>query len=106
MTKHQSAEHRAQTRLLIPECFQISGIYLWQLPESRIRGYKPGRFSFNVKGGRCETCQGAGMKVIEMNFLPDVSGPMRRMRRQALQPRNPGSTLPRQIHQRCAGYEH
>ena len=40
--------------------------------EAQIRGYKPGRFSFNVKGGRCETCQGAGMKVIEMNFLPDV----------------------------------
>ncbi len=42
------------------------------LPESMIRGYKPGRFSFNVKGGRCETCQGGGVKVIEMNFLPDV----------------------------------
>jgi len=42
------------------------------LPESKIRGYKPGRFSFNVKGGRCEECQGAGMKLIEMNFLPDV----------------------------------
>jgi len=42
------------------------------LPEAKIRGYKPGRFSFNVKGGRCETCQGAGMKLIEMNFLPDV----------------------------------
>ena len=42
------------------------------LPESKIRGYKPGRFSFNVKGGRCETCQGGGLKVIEMNFLPDV----------------------------------
>lgn len=42
------------------------------LPESKIRGYKPGRFSFNVKGGRCETCGGAGLKVIEMNFLPDV----------------------------------
>ncbi len=42
------------------------------LPESKIRGYKPGRFSFNVKGGRCETCQGAGMRTIEMNFLPDV----------------------------------
>jgi excinuclease ABC subunit A len=41
-------------------------------PESQIRGYKPGRFSFNVTGGRCETCQGGGMKVIEMNFLPDV----------------------------------
>lgn len=43
-----------------------------ELPESKIRGYKPGRFSFNVKGGRCETCQGGGLKVIEMNFLPDV----------------------------------
>jgi excinuclease ABC subunit A len=42
------------------------------LPEAKIRGYKPGRFSFNVKGGRCETCHGAGKKVIEMNFLPDV----------------------------------
>ncbi len=42
------------------------------LPEAKIRGYKPGRFSFNVKGGRCETCEGAGKRVIEMNFLPDV----------------------------------
>ena len=43
-----------------------------QIPEAQIRGYAPGRFSFNVKGGRCETCQGGGMRVIEMNFLPDV----------------------------------
>ena len=43
-----------------------------ELPESKIRGYKSGRFSFNVKGGRCEVCQGGGLKVIEMNFLPDV----------------------------------
>ena len=43
-----------------------------QTPEAMIRGYKPGRFSFNVKGGRCETCEGSGLKVIEMNFLPDV----------------------------------
>ncbi len=42
------------------------------LPEAKIRGYKPGRFSFNVKGGRCEECQGGGLKLIEMNFLPDV----------------------------------
>ena len=42
------------------------------LPESRIRGYKVGRYSFNVKGGRCETCEGAGLKTIEMNFLPDI----------------------------------
>ena len=43
-----------------------------KIPEALIRGYKPGRFSFNVKGGRCETCQGGGLRVIEMNFLPDV----------------------------------
>lgn len=43
-----------------------------QLQESKIRGYKPGRFSFNVKGGRCETCEGAGLRLIEMEFLPDV----------------------------------
>lgn len=43
-----------------------------EIPEARIRGYKPGRFSFNVKGGRCEECGGSGLRVIEMNFLPDV----------------------------------
>jgi len=43
-----------------------------QVPEAKIRGYKPGRFSFNTKGGRCEDCEGAGIKKIEMNFLPDV----------------------------------
>ncbi|HAJ98416.1 MAG TPA: excinuclease ABC subunit UvrA [Bacteroidales bacterium] len=42
------------------------------LPEAKVRGYQPGRFSFNVKGGRCETCQGAGLRTIEMNFLPNV----------------------------------
>ncbi|MCU0318255.1 MAG: excinuclease ABC subunit UvrA [Amoebophilaceae bacterium] len=46
-----------------------------QLPEAKIRGYQPGRFSFNVKGGRCATCEGAGLKVIEMDFLPAVHVP-------------------------------
>ncbi|MBQ9177380.1 MAG: excinuclease ABC subunit UvrA, partial [Prevotella sp.] len=46
-----------------------------ELPEAKIRGYKPGRFSFNVRGGRCEECGGNGYKTIEMNFLPDVSTP-------------------------------
>jgi excinuclease ABC subunit A len=50
---------------------EIRNLY-HQLPESKVRGYKPGRFSFNVKGGRCETCKGAGVRIIEMNFLPDV----------------------------------
>ena len=46
-----------------------------QIPEAKIRGYKAGRFSFNVKGGRCETCEGSGMRTIEMNFLPDIYVP-------------------------------
>ncbi|SED63298.1 excinuclease ABC subunit A [Tenacibaculum sp. MAR_2010_89] len=50
---------------------EIRSLYA-KTPEASIRGYKPGRFSFNVKGGRCETCQGGGVRVIEMNFLPDV----------------------------------
>ena len=50
---------------------EIRNLYA-KTPEALIRGYKPGRFSFNVKGGRCETCEGAGIRVIEMNFLPDV----------------------------------
>jgi excinuclease ABC subunit A len=75
----------------------IRNLYV-QLPESKIRGYKPGRFSFNVKGGRCETCQGAGMKVIEMNFLPDVQVPCeecggRRYNRETLEVRYRGKSI-------------
>lgn len=68
------------------------------LPESKIRGYLPGRFSFNVKGGRCETCGGAGIKVIEMNFLPDVMVPCedcsgKRYNRETLEVRYKGKSI-------------
>lgn len=68
------------------------------LPEAKIRGYKPGRFSFNVKGGRCETCEGAGMKLIEMDFLPDVYVPCetckgRRYNRETLEVRFKGKSI-------------
>lgn len=85
------------------------------LPESKIRGYKPGRFSFNVKGGRCETCQGAGMKVIEMNFLPDVAVPCeecngRRYNRETLEVRYRGKSisdvLDMSIEDACPFFEH
>jgi len=69
-----------------------------QIPESKIRGYKPGRFSFNVKGGRCETCKGAGIKTIEMNFLPDVYVPCescngKRYNRETLEIRYKGKSI-------------
>lgn len=92
----------------------IRNLYV-QLPESKIRGYKPGRFSFNVKGGRCETCQGAGMKVIEMNFLPDVQVPCeecggRRYNRETLEVRYRGKSisdvLDMSIETACEFFEH
>ncbi|MCL6258894.1 excinuclease ABC subunit UvrA [Aquiflexum sp. TKW24L] len=69
-----------------------------ELPESKIRGYKPGRFSFNVKGGRCEDCEGAGMKLIEMDFLPDVHIPCetckgKRYNRETLEVRFKGKSI-------------
>ncbi len=68
------------------------------LPEAKIRGYKPGRFSFNVKGGRCETCRGGGMKLIEMDFLPDVLVPCetckgKRYNRETLEVRFKGKSI-------------
>lgn len=69
-----------------------------ELPEAKIRGYKPGRFSFNVKGGRCETCSGNGYKTIEMNFLPDVMVPCeicrgKRYNRETLEVRFKGKSI-------------
>ncbi len=68
------------------------------LPEAKIRGYKPGRFSFNVKGGRCETCGGNGYKTIEMNFLPDIQVPCedchgKRYNRETLEVRYKGKSI-------------
>lgn len=68
------------------------------LPEAKIRGYKPGRFSFNVKGGRCEACGGNGYKVIEMNFLPNVMVPCevchgKRYNRETLEVRYKGKSI-------------
>ena len=69
-----------------------------QLPESKIRGYKTGRFSFNVKGGRCETCEGAGLRLIEMEFLPDIHVPCetckgKRYNRETLEVRFKGKSI-------------
>jgi excinuclease ABC subunit A len=69
-----------------------------QLPEAKIRGYKPGRFSFNVKGGRCETCEGAGLRLIEMEFLPDIYVPCetckgKRYNRETLEVRFKGKSI-------------
>ncbi|MDE6341332.1 MAG: ATP-binding cassette domain-containing protein, partial [Muribaculaceae bacterium] len=69
-----------------------------ELPESKLRGYKPGRFSFNVSGGRCETCKGNGYRTIEMNFLPDVLVPCeechgKRYNRETLEVRYKGKSI-------------
>ena len=86
-----------------------------QLPEAKIRGYKPGRFSFNVKGGRCETCEGGGVKLIEMNFLPDVYVPCeschgKRFNRETLEVRYKGKSisdiLEMSVAEACVFFEH
>ena len=71
--------------------------------DAKLHGYGPGRFSFNVKGGRCEACSGDGLIKIEMHFLPDIYVPLRRLQGQALQPRDAGGPLQGQEHLRGAG---
>ena len=86
-----------------------------KIPEAQIRGYKPGRFSFNVAGGRCETCKGGGLKVIEMNFLPDVyveceTCQGKRFNRETLEIRYKGHSiydvLEMTINEACDFFEH
>ena len=85
------------------------------MPEARARGYKPGRFSFNVKGGRCEACQGEGYNQIEMQFLPDVTVPCEvcqgsRYGREALEIQFKGYTIAQildmTVEQACGVFEH
>ena len=76
---------------------EIRKIYS-EVPEAKIRGYKPGRFSFNVKDGRCETCEGGGIRLIEMKFLPDVHVPCetcngKRFNRETLEIRYKGKSI-------------
>ena len=71
-TSRPSVEHPRSNPATYTGVFSDIRKLFEQTRESKIRGYKAGRFSFNVKGGRCETCQGAGLQTIEMNFLPDV----------------------------------
>jgi len=86
-----------------------------KVPEAMIRGYKPGRFSFNVAGGRCETCQGGGLRVIEMNFLPDVyveceTCQGKRFNRETLEIRYKGKSIYDVLHmtinEACDFFEH
>ena len=73
--------------------------------EAKARGYKEGRFSFNVRGGRCETCQGDGVLRIEMNFLTRRLRAMQRMQRQTIQQRNLEHPLQRQKHRGSFGHD-
>ena len=74
-TRARSAARRGRTRRPTPSSSTSIRDFFAELPEARMHGYNPGRFSFNVKGGRCEACEGDGVKRVEMHFLPDVYVP-------------------------------
>ena len=97
-TSRPSAARRAATRPPTPGVFDHIRELFAQTPESKLRGYKPGRFSFNVKGGRCEACKGDGQIKIEMHFLPDVYVPCevchgKRYNRETLEVRYKGKNI-------------
>ena len=92
----------------IPGFSMISGRFLPRPPEAKMRGYKPGRFSFNVKGGRCEACQGDGIIKIEMHFLPDIYVPCevcngKRYNRETLEVKYRGKTIADILEMRAEG---
>ena len=98
MTKAPSAELRAQTRRHIPGCLMTFVSFFASTEDARLRGYNSGRFSFNVKGGRCEACKGDGVQKIEMHFLPDVYVPCdvckgKRYNRETLEVRYKGKNI-------------
>ncbi len=75
MINHQLVERQEVIQQLTLDCLRQLENYLPRTPEAKLRGYSPGRFSFNVSGGRCENCAGDGIIKIEMHFLPDVYVP-------------------------------
>ena len=104
-TSRPSGARRAPTRRPTRACSTISAICSPDTTDAKARGYGPGRFSFNVKGGRCEACAGDGLLKIEMHFLPDVYVPCEVCKGQPLQPRNARGALQGQEYLRSAGYD-
>ena len=105
LTRAPSGARPGRIRRRTPGCLTRFARSFAATPEAKARGYKENRFSFNVKGGRCEACCGDGMLKIEMHFLPDIYRALRRVQGQALQPRDAGGDLQGQEHLRRAGHE-